>query len=222
MAATKTVSQLTQSHNSLAPRHGVVALYGYGIQVRVDRGHLLVEDGIGADRRQAKLPRVGHGLKRLVVIGSDGMLIDQYQNPWIWPVATATVSQVRIMAKYAYDRGARGFSIVYDTRYRFGKEGKDAYAAYVGTLPGATMVAPFCSVKSSRAHIVFTTQSGWGRRMGYTPSSRWRFWADSPEPIEIPTGALSWKPGPSRLPMTSSTSGSTACRSKVRVLAKRA
>src|SRR5437016_14521872 len=74
MAATKTVSQLTQSHNSLAPRHGVVALYGYGIQVRVDRGHLLVEDGIGADRRQAKLPRVGHGLKRLVVIGSDGMV----------------------------------------------------------------------------------------------------------------------------------------------------
>src|SRR5437016_4530882 len=74
MAATKTVSQLTQSHNSLAPRHGVVALYGYGIQVRVDRGHLLVEDGIGADRRQARLPRVGHGLKRLVVIGSDGMV----------------------------------------------------------------------------------------------------------------------------------------------------
>src|SRR5437773_8898624 len=74
MAATKTVSQLTQSHNSLAPRHGVVALCGYGIQVRVDRGHLLVDDGIGADRRQCRLPRVGHELKRLVVIGADGMI----------------------------------------------------------------------------------------------------------------------------------------------------
>ncbi|MDQ3758311.1 MAG: ABC transporter substrate-binding protein, partial [Actinomycetota bacterium] len=74
------------------------------------------------------------------VIGSDGMLIDQYQNPWIWPVATATVAQVRIMAKYAYDNGARKFAIVYDTHYRFGVEGKDAYESYVKTLPGASFV----------------------------------------------------------------------------------
>jgi CRISPR-associated endonuclease Cas1 len=74
MAATKTVYQLTQSHNSLTPRHGVVTLFGYGIQVRVDRGHLLLEDGIDADRRQSRFSRVGHGLKRLVVIGSDGMV----------------------------------------------------------------------------------------------------------------------------------------------------
>jgi CRISPR-associated endonuclease Cas1 len=74
MVATKTVYQLPQSHNSLTPRHGVVTLFGYGIQVRVDRGHLLIEDGIGADRHKARLPRVGHGLKRLVVIGSDGMV----------------------------------------------------------------------------------------------------------------------------------------------------
>src|SRR5450432_1861934 len=55
-------------------RHGVVTLSGYGINVRVDRGHLLVEDGIGADRHKARFSRVGHGLKRLVVIGSDGMV----------------------------------------------------------------------------------------------------------------------------------------------------
>jgi len=47
-------------------------LRGYGISVRVDRGHLHFEDGIGASRRSARLPRVGHGLKRLVVIGADG------------------------------------------------------------------------------------------------------------------------------------------------------
>jgi CRISPR-associated endonuclease Cas1 len=40
----------------------------------VDRGHLLLDDGIGPNRRYARLPRVGHGLKRLVVIGSDGMV----------------------------------------------------------------------------------------------------------------------------------------------------
>lgn len=58
----------------LSPRYGVLTLSGYGIQVRVDRGHLLVEDGIGADRHRARFTRVGHGLKRLVVIGSDGMV----------------------------------------------------------------------------------------------------------------------------------------------------
>ena len=55
-------------------RGGVVTLSGYGINVRVDRGHLLVEDGVAADRHQARFPRVGHGLKRLVIIGSDGMI----------------------------------------------------------------------------------------------------------------------------------------------------
>lgn len=74
------------------------------------------------------------------VIGSDGMLIDQYQNPWIWPVATATVSQMRIMARYAWEKGARKFAIVYDNRYRFGVEGKDAYEAYVKQLPEAEFV----------------------------------------------------------------------------------
>jgi CRISPR-associated endonuclease Cas1 len=58
----------------IVPRHGVVTLFGYGIQVRVDRGHLLLEDGIGPDRRCAHLPRVEHGLRRLVVAGSDGIV----------------------------------------------------------------------------------------------------------------------------------------------------
>src|SRR3989442_7024390 len=71
MAATQTLLHLPES---VHPRHGVVTLVGYGIQVRVDRGHLLLEDGIGPDRRGARLPRVGHGLRRLVVIGADGMV----------------------------------------------------------------------------------------------------------------------------------------------------
>ena len=74
MAATENVRQLSQSHNLIVPRHGVVTLVGYGIQARVDRGHLLVEDGIGAVRRHARFPRVGHGIRRLVVIGSEGMV----------------------------------------------------------------------------------------------------------------------------------------------------
>jgi CRISPR-associated endonuclease Cas1 len=52
----------------------VITLFGFGIHARVERGHLFLDDGIGADRRHFRLPRVGHGLRRLVIIGADGML----------------------------------------------------------------------------------------------------------------------------------------------------
>jgi CRISPR-associated endonuclease Cas1 len=53
------------------PSRGVVTLFGHGIRVCVDRGHLVLEDGIG-ERVRTRFPRVRHGLRRLVVIGSDG------------------------------------------------------------------------------------------------------------------------------------------------------
>jgi CRISPR-associated endonuclease Cas1 len=74
MAATQTVPQHRQHCNfiPITPRHGVVTLHGYGISVRVERGHLILEDGIGPVRRHGRFPRVNHGLRRLIVIGSDG------------------------------------------------------------------------------------------------------------------------------------------------------
>ena len=42
--------------------------------MRVDRGHLLLEDGVGKDRTQYRISRVDRGLRNLVVIGSDGMV----------------------------------------------------------------------------------------------------------------------------------------------------
>lgn len=91
MAATQTVAQrfplrkptpdipfsgrdYSIQYSEIQPHHGVITLSGYGISARVDRGHLLLEDGIAADRRRCRLPRVDHGLKRLVVIGSDGQV----------------------------------------------------------------------------------------------------------------------------------------------------
>lgn len=79
---------------------------------------------------------------KVPVIGSDGMLKEQYQDPYVWPVATATVSTMRIMAKHAYEKlGARQFGIVYDSRYKFGKEGARAFKDYVSSLPGASIPA---------------------------------------------------------------------------------
>jgi CRISPR-associated endonuclease Cas1 len=80
MEATQTVAQLpllrksAHDNSELVPRHGVITLSGYGIRVNVESGHLVLEDGIGADRKRCRLPRVDHELKRLVVIGSDGVV----------------------------------------------------------------------------------------------------------------------------------------------------
>jgi CRISPR-associated endonuclease Cas1 len=79
MAATQTVPQLSSPSNSngsisLAPRHGVITVFGFGVAVYVDRGHLIIRDGIGVSRSEVRLPRVGHRLRRLVVVSSDGMI----------------------------------------------------------------------------------------------------------------------------------------------------
>ncbi len=58
----------------IKPHYGVVTLFGYGSKIYVERGHLVLEDGIGTVRDKKRFPRVGHKLKRLIVIGSDGFV----------------------------------------------------------------------------------------------------------------------------------------------------
>jgi ABC-type branched-subunit amino acid transport system substrate-binding protein len=74
--------------------------------------------------------------KGVPVVGSDGMLIHQYTDPWIWPVAASTISTMHIMAKQAYDAGARRFGIVYEHTYHFGLEGAYAFNQVVRRLTG--------------------------------------------------------------------------------------
>jgi ABC-type branched-subunit amino acid transport system substrate-binding protein len=70
------------------------------------------------------------------VVGTDGMIIDQYTDPWVWPVSSSTNSLMHIIAKNAYGRGARNFAIVYDQQYRFGVEGNAAFQGAVKRLGG--------------------------------------------------------------------------------------
>jgi ABC-type branched-subunit amino acid transport system substrate-binding protein len=90
------------------------------------------------------------------VVGSDGMLADQYTDPWVFPVAASTVSNMHIVAEYAFAHGARTFGIVYDTHYKFGQEGATAFAAEVqrlgGTLQGAGgsgCAQAYCGISST-------------------------------------------------------------------------
>ncbi len=47
---------------------------GYGLTIRVHRGHLVIEDGIGRHRRQRRYSRAERTLRRLVILGHTGYL----------------------------------------------------------------------------------------------------------------------------------------------------
>ena len=72
MAAWQNVSQVTNSGKSPISKGGVLTIHGFGVRVRMQSGHLQIEDGIADERRTVRLPRVGHGLRRLVCISEDG------------------------------------------------------------------------------------------------------------------------------------------------------
>ena len=72
MAASSTLTQCEVSRKSFIDRSGVLTLTGFGIKIRMQSGHLEIEDGIGPERRNIRLARVGHGLKRVVCISEDG------------------------------------------------------------------------------------------------------------------------------------------------------
>jgi len=55
-------------------RGRVAVVDGYGVKISVRRGHLVVEDGLGRERRERVYARVAHGLSRVVVLGHDGFI----------------------------------------------------------------------------------------------------------------------------------------------------
>jgi CRISPR-associated endonuclease Cas1 len=61
-------------HSQAIRKSGVLVLNGFGIRVQVSGGHLLLHDGMADERRTIRLPRVNHGLRRLVMLGSDGFI----------------------------------------------------------------------------------------------------------------------------------------------------
>lgn len=98
------------------------------------------------------------------VVGTDGLEIDQYMTgqggpqPWVWPVATATVSSARIMVDDAYRRGARHFAVVFDTNYHFGREAATAFNSEVNRLtghnvsgyPSSSCTQLYCGIQSGQ------------------------------------------------------------------------
>jgi len=96
------------------------------------------------------------------VVGTDGMVILQYRDPWVWSVAAATVSTARIMVDDAWKRGAKHFSIVFDKNYKFGQEAASAFNAEVRRLTKSN-VAGYPSDGCSQSYCgIIAGQSDYG------------------------------------------------------------
>jgi CRISPR-associated endonuclease Cas1 len=74
MAASHNLPQLPRSIKSPISKDGVLTIHGFGVRVRMQSGHLEIEDGVGPERRTIRLARVNHNLRRLVCISDDGFV----------------------------------------------------------------------------------------------------------------------------------------------------
>src|SRR5262249_2324249 len=59
--------------NITPSKQGVIVLSGYGVSISVERGHLVLSDGIGNERRNGRFSRVNK-IKRLIVVGHSGFI----------------------------------------------------------------------------------------------------------------------------------------------------
>ncbi len=71
-------------------RAGIVVLSGYGVRVAVERGHLVVADGIGRERRQGRFSRATSKIKRLVVLGHSGTISFEALR-WLYDIGAAFI-----------------------------------------------------------------------------------------------------------------------------------
>src|SRR5438445_11304550 len=74
MAAWHNLPQVSCFGKSPINKSGVLTIHGFSVRVRMQSGHLEVEDGIGTERRKIRLARVGHRLHRLVCVSEDGFV----------------------------------------------------------------------------------------------------------------------------------------------------
>ncbi len=65
-------ARLAETFAHDTPNPAVCVADGFGIRIGVDRGRLVVADGLGTHRRERRYSRATHGLARLVVLSSAG------------------------------------------------------------------------------------------------------------------------------------------------------
>ncbi len=70
----KAAQALYREQNKPSRLAPVIVVDGHGVQIRVNHGHLLIDDGIGQHGRQRRIPRAQRSVRRIVVLATDGMI----------------------------------------------------------------------------------------------------------------------------------------------------
>lgn len=79
-----------QAQPTGAAQNGLCVAHGYGLKIHVDRGHLIVHDGICDERRTRRYHRATSKLRRLVVIGHSGYVtLDALR--WLHDIGAALI-----------------------------------------------------------------------------------------------------------------------------------
>lgn len=79
-----------QSQATEATGNGMCVAHGYGLKIYVQRGHLIVHDGIGRNRRTRRYHRVTSKLGRLILIGHTGYVTLEALR-WLHDVGAALI-----------------------------------------------------------------------------------------------------------------------------------
>jgi len=103
--------------------NGVLVLSGYGLRVAVERGQLVVADGLGRTRRADAFSRATCGLKRLVLLGHSGTISFEALR-WLRDIGAAVV-QIDVDGNVIFASAPEGSD---DARLRRAQ----ALAAYTG------------------------------------------------------------------------------------------
>lgn len=114
----------------------------------MNEGHFAIPVGPSSEGLNLVIESGDFDKNKIPVVGTNGLSITQYQRgdgsaqQWVWPIASATVSSARVMAKDAFSRGAKepeDFSVAFAHNYRFGEEGAEAFNAEVKRLTGGNI-----------------------------------------------------------------------------------
>jgi ABC-type branched-subunit amino acid transport system substrate-binding protein len=109
------------------------------IRTFIEEGVFAIPVGPSSEGLNAAIRTGTIGEAGIPVVGTDGMVISQYTEPWVWPVAVSTASSARIMAQHAKQLGAKSYSIIFDQDYKFGREAAKAFNAEVKRITGANV-----------------------------------------------------------------------------------
>jgi CRISPR-associated endonuclease Cas1 len=69
-----TLSTVSATYTRDTSRAGICVVDGMGARISVERGALLVSDGMGEFRRERRFDKATHGLRRVVLLASTGLL----------------------------------------------------------------------------------------------------------------------------------------------------